>query len=184
MHLNLDILSKYPIWLFVAISVADYLISVWDEMAKNPCIGAPKPNEFSNNETWGRTASLNFAKEIEKRSKPLVPGSDLILFCEGEIGDRAFLVKSGEVILTVRSLGEILVNISVGAGSVLGLSAVVSEKPYGLSAMAHEDADIREICATDFNELLRDCAQSSFEVSQILAAEIHSALKLISRFAR
>jgi CRP-like cAMP-binding protein len=152
-------------------------------MAQNPCKGAPKPNESSNNGTWGRLASTNFAKEIEKRSKPLVPATDQVLFCEGEAGDRAFLVKSGEAILTVRSLGEVLVNVSVGPGSVLGLSAVVSEKPYGLSAMAGESADIREICAKDFNELLRDCAQFSFEVSQILAAELFSVLKLLSRLA-
>jgi CRP-like cAMP-binding protein len=148
-------------------------------MAQNPCKCAA--NTSSKDETWGRVASPHFAEEIEKRSRYFTPAADHMLFREGEAGDRVFFVKSGQVVLTVCSFGEILANVSVGAGSVLGLSAAVSENSYGLSAKACANADIRELDATDLNELVRDCAKFSFEVSQILAAEILSVLKLLSK---
>lgn len=150
-------------------------------MIENPSKAFSGQN--TNDETWGCVASAALAEGIEKRSAPFVPKADQMLFQEGDKAEQVFFLKDGEVILTIQSFGKVMVNVILAAGSVIGISPVLVQKPYGMSAKASENADIRALGAKELDELMAEDPQFSFEISQILAAETLSVLKMIKDLA-
>jgi len=64
---------------------------------------------------------------------------------------------------------------TVGAGSLLGLPAVVAAKPYSLTAVAQRDSHILFVKSEDFVNLMRSKPAISFHVLQLLAQEVRAA---------
>jgi CRP-like cAMP-binding protein len=113
--------------------------------------------------------------EIEKRSKACGPIRDGVLFRQGELPTALYLVKSGEVALAMESGDRMVMFVRAGAGSLVGLPAIVGNKPYSMTAAPCAGADIREISGSDFNDLIGKNPLLAMKVLQVLAAEIHLA---------
>lgn len=63
---------------------------------------------------------------------------------------------------------------SVPAGSLLGLPAIMGNKPYSLTAAAVGQVEVYRMSHDDFKRMiLQD--QLCFDVVRILAGEVHSA---------
>jgi CRP-like cAMP-binding protein len=78
--------------------------------------------------------------------------------------------------------GENLIQMLAGAGSLLGLPAIVGKQPYSLTAIALKGAEVRFLSRKDFEEILRADPSLSINVCQVLAAEVQSAGQVLSRF--
>jgi predicted CoA-binding protein/signal transduction histidine kinase len=83
----------------------------------------------------------------------LAPGE--VLFHEGERGDRAYIVESGEVeIVKTSSNRQVLLAVR-GAGSLIGEMALLEEFPRNATVRARSEASLLGIPQEDFDRLLR-----------------------------
>jgi CRP-like cAMP-binding protein len=64
---------------------------------------------------------------------------------------------------------------NVGAGSMLGLPAVVAKEPYSLTAMAREQSEVSFVEMAAFEELMQEQPTLFPKVLEVLAAEVRSA---------
>ena len=64
---------------------------------------------------------------------------------------------------------------TVGAGSILGLPAIVAREPYTLSAMATERSEISYVELEAFKGLMQEQPSLFPKVLEVLAAEVRSA---------
>ena len=78
------------------------------------------------------------------------------------------------------SNGDLLMHLRAGAGSLLGLPAMVGNQPYTLTAVALKGAQIRFVARKDFEEILQQDQSLSLNVCQVLAAEVRSARQALS----
>jgi CRP-like cAMP-binding protein len=76
--------------------------------------------------------------------------------------------------------GNEVADFKVGAGSILGLPAVVSIEPYSLSAMAREHSEVSFVEITVFEELMREQPSLFPKVLEVLAAEVRSARQALT----
>jgi CRP-like cAMP-binding protein len=80
----------------------------------------------------------------------------------------------------MRSGDDIVMCLCAGSGSVLGLPAVVANKPYTATADTLPGAEVNFVSREDFIELMRTVPLLSLKVLQVLAAEVRSARQALS----
>lgn len=119
--------------------------------------------------------------ELEKRSRPVAPGEDRVLFREGDAPTGVYILRKGMARLSNRSEGNASLSIRAGAGSLLGLPAVVGTKPYTLTAEALEGAELSMLTCEDFVNMMKTEPTLSFRVLQVLAEEVRFARESLSR---
>jgi len=76
--------------------------------------------------------------------------------------------------------GVPLVRRTVGAGSLLGLPALMGNLPYSLTAVALAGAEVSFVTQDVFRRLMMSEPKLALMVVQVLAAEVHSARTVIS----
>jgi CRP-like cAMP-binding protein len=118
--------------------------------------------------------------ELEKRAEPVAVGGGRTLFRQGDAPDGVYILRKGVVTLTSRSDGDAILKIKAGAGSLLGVPAVVGAKPYSLTAEAMEGAEISVLRCADFVHLMHTEPTLSFRVLQVLAEEVRFARESLS----
>jgi CRP-like cAMP-binding protein len=112
---------------------------------------------------------------LTRRSKPTRITGDRVLFRQGDAVVGLYVLASGTATLTMRSAkGEVVLKTHVGAGSILGLPAVISNKPYTLTAEVLEASVVRLVDRDEFADMIRASPDLSFKVLQVLAAEVRS----------
>src|SRR5208283_4950825 len=114
-------------------------------------------------------------RELEKCAKPISLGPDRILFHQGDDPTGVYLLRKGSATLTSRSGDEAILSVLVGAGSLLGLPAVIATKPYTLTAEALQGAELSLVTCEDFVDLMQTTPLLSFHVLQVLAEEVRFA---------
>lgn len=119
-------------------------------------------------------------RELQKRSKPIAVGPDRVLFRQGDAPTGVYILRKGAAALTNRSDGEASLSALVGAGSLLGLPAVIATKPYTLTAEALEGAELSLVTCEDFVDLMQTEPLLSFQVLQVLAEEVRFAREALS----
>ena len=123
-------------------------------------------------------ADPELATEIQKRSTPVSLAARPILFRQGEKPTAVYLVKGGEVLLTGQ--GDDIFTIRAGAGSLLGIPAVIGSKPYSLTAEALPGAQVDVLTADEFIQLMQVNPALAFQVLQILASEVRMAREALA----
>ena len=104
-----------------------------------------------------------------------LPGG-AIVFGEGDLADRVYFVRSGQVKLFTSSRnGRSAIFRFAGAGDLLGLSAILNGSAFECTARAIEASLIQSIRLDDFRELLATHAAVGRMVAEALARE-HSEL--------
>ena len=83
-------------------------------------------------------ADCTLIKALETRSTLMPCRRGEMLFRQGEIPTGLYIVRSGKASLLMKGENGVEVaHFTVGAGSILGLPAIVAKEPYTLSAMAN-----------------------------------------------
>jgi CRP-like cAMP-binding protein len=125
-------------------------------------------------------ADSELIQELEKQSKPFIVGRDGVLFHQGDAPAGVFILRKGTARLTSKSDGAAILSIRAGAGSLLGVPAVVGSKPYSLTAEALEGAEVSLLTSEDFVHLMSTKPTLSFRVLQVLAEEVRFAREALS----
>jgi CRP-like cAMP-binding protein len=121
-------------------------------------------------------AGHNLIQALYRLSQP-VPGSeDGILFHQGDAPDGLFLLRSGEATLVMKSdSGRVVMSLKVDAGSVLGLTGVIADEPYTLTAHVSQGSEVRFVTRKDFEVLTQSEPSLYLEVLHMLAAQVRFA---------
>ena len=120
-------------------------------------------------------ADPELTKELERLSKPIALGLNRVLFHQGDAYTGVYILRKGAAILTRRFDDEGILSVQVGAGSLLGLPAVIGAKPYSLTAEAMEGAELSLVTGEDFVSLMQTEPLLSFQVLKVLAEEVRFA---------
>jgi CRP-like cAMP-binding protein len=127
-------------------------------------------------DTSAFVADRGLIQTLEKRSQPIPCGEDLVLFRQGEAPKGLYILRSGEASLLMRSKsGEEAMRLRAGAGSLIGLPAVIGNKPYTLTATARKGSEIKFVSRADYEDLTRTEPSLCFKVLEVLAAEVRAA---------
>jgi CRP-like cAMP-binding protein len=109
-----------------------------------------------------------------------VEGSTVI-FLQGEAPRGVLLLLRGDIALTPDATQPSLCRVA-GAGSILGLPANLSSKPYSLTAVAVEACEIASVPRKRFIEALRGDPELTLGIVQILAEAISEMQNLGVQF--
>jgi CRP-like cAMP-binding protein len=125
-------------------------------------------------------ADPDLIEALEKQSTPISCCEELILFKQGDEPVGLYVLKSGEVTLTMKSpAGKELISIQAADGSILGLPGLIGNEPYTLSATAHTGAQLSFISRDSFAGLMSTDSFLALKVLKVLAAEVRSARSAI-----
>jgi CRP-like cAMP-binding protein len=114
--------------------------------------------------------------ELRKLSIPTVKTKGTILFRAGQPVKGAFLVRSGQVKMTLDH-SPLYPTRSLGAGTIIGLPATFSGEPYSLTAKAERDCHLDFIPRARLLELLRLNPKLGFQIVRMLSEEIFQMRK-------
>jgi CRP-like cAMP-binding protein len=121
-------------------------------------------------------ANPELIEALERRSSILQSGKGHTLFSQGEPCEGLYILENGEAALALFSpAGRVVMCLNAGAGSVLGLPAVVGGEPYSLTATIRKDSAVKFVSRADFEALIQDEPWLYPSVLQVLAAEVRSA---------
>ena len=125
-------------------------------------------------------ASQELIDALEQRSTPVSCDRDRILFRQGEDPIGIYIVKSGQVRLSMQSAsGQLIFNIQSGPGSVLGLPGLIGSQPYSLTAIAQKGSEVGFVAGEEFHQLMASQPLLSIKVLEVLAAEVRTARQAI-----
>jgi CRP-like cAMP-binding protein len=125
-------------------------------------------------------ADSELIEELEKQSKPITVAADGVLFHQGDAPTGVYILRKGTARLTSKSDGDAILSVRAGAGSLLGVPAVVGSKPYSLTAEALDGAEVSVLACDDFVHLMSTQPALSFRVLQVLAEEVRFAREALS----
>ncbi len=117
---------------------------------------------------------------LEQQSTPIACSEDCVLFRQGDNPAGLYILKGGEVTLTMNSAGgKEIATVTATAGSILGLPGLIGNQPYTLTAIAHAGAQTSFLTRDSFTDLMRTDPSLALKVLQVLAAEVRSARRAI-----
>jgi CRP-like cAMP-binding protein len=120
-------------------------------------------------------ADHELIEALQRRAKPVALGSNRIIFRQGDAPIGVFILTKGTTRLTRRLEGKEVLTARVGAGSLLGVPAVIGAKPYSLTAEATKGAELSLLTTEYFVHLMHTEPELSFRLLQVLAAEVRFA---------
>ena len=128
-------------------------------------------------------ADLFFALELTSRR--IACDQDQMLFHQDDEPVGLYLIRSGLAYAMIQvDGGRPVACFQANRGAILGLPAVVSNRPYSLSAVARTVADICFVGKETFDELLRVQPSIYISVLKILAAEVRMSRAALSKDCR
>jgi len=125
-------------------------------------------------------ADPELIRALEARATPVTCDVDGVLFNQDEPAAGIYILHEGTATLTMTSHdGQPIFSVDAMPGSLLGLPALVSDKPYSLSATALAGAKVSFVSRADFFALVQADPQLSLKMLQVLAAEVRTARKAL-----
>lgn len=103
-----------------------------------------------------------------------------ILFREGERGDSAYLILSGQVDVAVNSPKGPVSVASIKEHNIVGEMALLGDMPRTATISATEPVEALKIKKDQFFQMLRDLPQMTLEIMRELAVRLNNANKELS----
>ena len=120
-----------------------------------------------------QTRRLTRESVIEKHGKIYEPGT--VLFREGEVGKRIYVINEGRIKLTKHvHNGEALIEV-LGPGEFCGELALVTEEPPPVTAIVLEPAKLLIVDAKQFESMVRANAEIALRMMRKLAGRLTEA---------
>lgn len=142
----------------------------------------PRPREklLTHLDPSAFVADPDLIRMLDEHSAPASCEADGALFRQGEPPTGLYIFHQGSVTLSVISEnGQSLFAAQALPGSLLGLPAVVTDKPYTLTANARAGAQVTFIGRGEFTQLMLSHPHLSVKILKILATEVRSARRAL-----
>ncbi len=141
-----------------------------------------RQNSFMNFDSSAFVSDPGLLLRLLEYAIPLDCSKGRVLFRQGENPFGLFILRRGKATMTLESeRGDILNRTELAPGSILGLPALMSEKPYTMSAVAKRTAVVSYVTRKDFSALMLSEPKLAFEVLRVLAAEVHTTRTAIAQ---
>ncbi|MBV9086029.1 MAG: cyclic nucleotide-binding domain-containing protein [Acidobacteriaceae bacterium] len=123
------------------------------------------------------------ARDLSKVFTPDTLPEGSLLFREGEESTGVFILCRGAARIYVGDPNQASLTLHTsGAGETLGLSAVLAEHPYEVSAELTTRSRLMFIPARDFRRWLQKNPEGSMRVVQFLSEQVHAAYERVRSF--
>lgn len=120
------------------------------------------------------------AQRLNEIKSTAVYPKGAMLFIEGQMARGVFVLCSGKVKLSTTSReGKTIITKISEAGDVLGLNAVISNRPYEVTAEMMEPGQANFIPKDSLTLMLRDFPEASMRVAQQLSRNYYTAYEEI-----
>ncbi len=129
----------------------------------------------------GIKISPELHKELRAVAMPLVKHKGAVLFHAGSPTRGAFLIRNGQVRLSLDGAGALFPTRTLGPGTVIGLPATFSGEPYSLTAEAAKNCNLDFIPRRKLLNLLRRNPEVGCQIVRILSEEIFQ-MRNVARF--
>lgn len=106
------------------------------------------------------------------------PGA--VLFNEGDRGDSAYLILSGQVSVAVNSANGPVVVATINQNNIVGEMALLGDMPRTATVVATQPVETLQIKKDQFFQLLKDLPQMTLEIMRELAVRLNNANKELS----
>lgn len=115
---------------------------------------------------------LQLNKEFEAASRLVKKGKGTVLFRRGMASRGAYLVRRGQIELSLEDGADLYPTRLVGPGAMVGLPASVSGEPYSLTAVTTKDCELGFVPRKQLLGLLQSNTGIAMQLLQILSEEI------------
>jgi CRP/FNR family transcriptional regulator, cyclic AMP receptor protein len=126
-------------------------------------------------------ADPELIRVLETKSASVDCTNRKVLFNQDDPAAGIYIFYDGVATLTMKSVdGRTIFSIPAMPGSLLGLPALISNKPYSLSAIAHPGSQVSFVSRDDFFALVRSDPALSLKMLKVLAAEVRTARQALN----
>lgn len=119
------------------------------------------------------TFSNDLFEQLTDIATPAHERQGAVLFRAGDQPRGAFIVRKGQVRLSLGENPSLYPSRVLGPGHVIGLPATFSGEPYSLTAEVTEDCELDFIPQEKFLELLKDHPTLGCQIVRLLSEEIY-----------
>ena len=116
--------------------------------------------------------SLEVLNALHAVATPVHKERGAVLFREGRRCRGAFLIRKGQVKLTLDAASRLYPARVVGSGVVIGLPPTLSGEPYSLTAEVKDDCQLDFIPRRKFLSVLRHSPRAGVQIVGMLSKEI------------
>ena len=127
-----------------------------------------------------KTLPLGLRKKLQSIGRPERKEKGAVLFRTGQPCRGAFLIRSGQVQLSLEGASHLCPERIVQPGAVIGLPAAFSGEPYSLTALTKTACRLDFIPRAELLDLLRRTPRAGFEIIRVLSEEI-SQMRNVAR---
>lgn len=107
-------------------------------------------------------------------------GFHTLIFKEGVIATKLYVVKSGQVLCLKSSKDRLIPVFLAKEGDVIGESAMIEDLIYTYSAVALNKVELMEIPASSFNEIFKESPQWLQELTTTMISRFQNTSNLIA----
>jgi len=115
---------------------------------------------------------LEVSRELKAVSRLVTKNKGALLFRRGAPSRGAYLIRRGQVELSLEGGGTLYPTRLLGPGSIVGLPASFSVEAYSLKANAVKNCELEFISRSQLLKLLRENTTVALQLLQILSEEI------------
>jgi CRP-like cAMP-binding protein len=139
--------------------------------------------------SWGplmskTTLSLEVRKQLQAIATPVLKDKGTVLFQIGQPCRGAFLIRSGQVQLSLDTVSSLYPTRTVGSGFIAGLPATFSGEPYSLTAETKSRCRLDFIPRQKLLSLLHQNPDAGFQILRLLSEEIFHIRKVVHNGGR
>ncbi|HZC24255.1 MAG TPA: cyclic nucleotide-binding domain-containing protein [Candidatus Binatia bacterium] len=131
-----------------------------------------------------KTLSQEVRKQLQAVARPVLTDKGILLFRSGEPCRGAFLIRSGQVKLSLDAAIALYPSRTVSTGIVIGLPASVSGEPYSLTAETKTSCRLDFISRQALLNFLHQHSQAGLEILRLLSDEIFHMRKAVENGVR
>ena len=124
---------------------------------------------------------LGLRQQLQSVSRPERKERGAVLFRTGQPCRGAFLLRSGQVELSLERASHLYPARVMGAGAVIGLPAAFSGEPYSLAAQTKTACRLDFIPRGELLDILRRNPKAGFDIVRMLSEEIYEMRNVVKR---
>lgn len=127
---------------------------------------------------------MQVRRQLQAIAAPVLKDQGTVLFRLGQPCRGAFLIRSGQVQLSLDTAPSLYPPRTVGSGFIVGLPAALSGEPYSLTAEAKTKCRLAFISRQKLLRLLHENSDAGIQVLRLLSEEIFQIRKVVKNGSR
>lgn len=135
----------------------------------------PQRSAVAESDLSGHKATAELIAEFSEKATKFLYPKPTVLFQQGEPATNVYLIRSGEVVLTMPISKGHAMSFRAAENSLVGLPATFTNEPYSMTAIAQENTEVERMGREQFWQMLVTKPALSLHILKILAEETRSA---------